>query len=364
MRVHVDSYATDGPGDVAGLERILSGLPTGEIARLALIAKTEGTATINDFSRELALSSAERTIERIGGAELLGASTLIFSTGSEGVLSPVVYVLASIDDDGGGGGDGGRLVIGGGRTRAMAADELVTATHTRLIAGAVDEAMTEAGLAPDRVALVFVKSPILSHRDAAATGDPAVIARAGSSGQSRGAAALGVALALGELSETEIEDTRIGADLHRHSNRTMSFSGTEVEVGEVLVLGNRPAAGGSTRVFSGPMADILDAGSLKDLFRTAGCRFDDAGEIASPELLRAVFLKAGVAPDGRVRGERTTVFHSDLDPDKHMRATASGVVGGILGSGRVFVSGGTEHQAPPGGGLCACIADVGSPDGR
>ena len=363
MRVHVDSYATDGPGDVAGLERILSELPTGDIARLALVAKTEGTATINDFSRELALSSAERTIERIGGTDLLGASTLIFSTGSEGVLSPVVYVLASIDDDDGD-GDRARLVIGGGRTRAMEAGELVTPTHARLVAGAVDEAMTEAGLAPDQVALVFVKSPILSHRDAAATGDPAVIARAGSSGQSRGAAALGVALALGELSETEIEDTRIGADLHRHSNRTMSFSGTEVEVGEVLVLGNRPGAGGSTQVFSGPMADILDAGSLRGLFRTAGCRFDGAGEIASPELLRAVFLKAGVAPDGRVRGERTTVFHSDLDPDKHMRATASGVIGGILGTGRVFVSGGTEHQAPPGGGLCACIADVGSPNGR
>ena len=361
MRVHVDAYATEGPGDVAGLERILSGLPTGDIARLALVAKTEGTATINDFSRELALSSAERTIERIGGAELLDASTLIFSTGSEGVLSPVVYVLAAIDDDSG--GDEERLVIGGGRTRAMAASELVTPTHTRLIADAVREAMAEAGLAPDRVALVFVKSPILSHRDAAATGDPAVIARAGSSGQSRGAAALGVALALGELNDAEIDDTRIGVDLDRHSGRAMSFSGTEVEVGEVLVLGNRPGAGGSTRVYSGPMADILDARSLKHLFRRAGCGLDEAGEVVSPERLRAVFVKAGVAPDGRVRGERTTVFHSDLDPDKHMRATASGMIGGILGTGRVFVSGGTEHQAPPGGGLCACIADAGAADG-
>ena len=302
MRVHVDAYATEGPGDAAGLDRILSGLPVGDIARLALVAKTEGTATINDFSRELALSAAAQTIDCIGGRDLLDNSTLIFSTGSEGVLSPVVYVLAAIDDDSG--GDGERLAIGGGRTRAMRADELVTPTHTRLIAGAVGEAMTEAGLAPDQVALVFVKSPILSHRDAAATGDPEVIARAGSSGQSRGAAALGVALALGELAEAEIEDTRIGVDLHRHSSRTMSFSGTEVEMGEVLVLGNRPGAGGSFKVFSGPMADILDARSLKSLFRTAGCRLDDAGEIASPERLRAVFVE-GRRRAGRAGARRT-----------------------------------------------------------
>ena len=75
-----------------------------------------------------------------------------------------------------------------------------------------------------------------------------------------------------------------------------------------------------------------------------------------------MFLKAGVAPDGRVRGERTTVFHSDLDPDKHMRATASGVIGGILGTGRVFVSGGTEHQAPPGGGVVRVYRRRGKPE--
>ena len=360
MRVHVESCATDSPGDTDGLERILSGLPVGNITRLALVAKTEGTATINDFSRELALSASAQKIIGIGGRDLLERSTLIFSTGSEGVLSPMIYVLAAIADDSG--GDREHLVIGGGRTRMMEAGELVTPTHVRLIAKAVDEAMTEAGLTQDQVALVFVKSPILSHRDAAETGDPMIINRAGSSGQSRGAAALGVALALGELTETDIDAIRIGTDLQHHSSRAMCFSGTEVETGEVLVLGNRPGAGGSTSIYSGSMADILDARSLRQLFQRAGCQMDAVGEIASRERLSAVFVKAGMAPDGHLRGNRTTVFHSDLDPDKHMRATASGVIGGILGTGRVFVSGGAEHQAPPGGGLCACIAVTGDGD--
>ena len=88
---------------------------------------------------------------------------------------------------------------------------------------------------------------------------------------------------------------------------------------------------------------------------------DEIGELVGKEIPQAVLLKAGIAPDGRVRGERTTVYQSELDPDKHMRASASGVVGSLLGTGRIFVSGGTEHQAPPGGGICACIVDTKSP---
>lgn len=360
MTVVVDSYATDRPDDVDGLVQFLDRLPVENVRRLALIGKTEGTATINDFSRELALGAAEDSIRVAGGEELLDRSTLIFSTGCEGILSPCVYVLAVLDDGDGTNHDQTRLAMGGGRTRTMAPGELVTPHHVRLVAGAVEAAMTEAGLSAEQVALVFVKSPILTHRDAAATGDADVMARAGSSGRSRGAAALGVALALGEIDENEIDNLRIGTDFHRHAGRAMTFSGTEVDFGEVLVLGNRPGAGGEAMVFQTALSDILDSRALKALFQDAGCGLDDAGELTGTGKLQAVFLKAGVAPDGRVRGERTTVFQSEVDPDKHMRAAASGLIGGLLGTGRVFVSGGTEHQAPPGGGLCACIADVAS----
>lgn len=358
MRVVVESYPTDRPDDVAGLERVVDGLPLARVTRLALVAKTEGTATINDFSRELALGAAEGVIRARGGDALLDRSTLIFSTGSEGVLSPCVYVLATIDDEAASTAGKPRLAMGGARTRPMATEELVTPTHAGLIAEATEAALAEAGLSADQVTLVFVKSPILTHQAAADTGDDAVIARAGSSGRSRGASALGVAAALGEIDREAVQRVRIGADLDVHAKRAMTFSGTEVDFGEVLVLGNRPGADGDAMIFSSGMADILDARALRSLFRQAGCGLDDAGELTGGERLRAVFLKTGVSPDGHVRGERTTVFQSELDPDKHMRAAASGLIGGLLGTGRVFVSGGTEHQAPPGGGLCACIADV------
>ena len=62
MRTIVDAYPTKNPGDVDGLHKFLKTLPPGKVKRLALIGKTEGTATINDFSRQLAVNAAENTI--------------------------------------------------------------------------------------------------------------------------------------------------------------------------------------------------------------------------------------------------------------------------------------------------------------
>ena len=355
MSVIVDCYPTDRPNDVAGLERFLGNLPLDQIERLALLGKTEGTATINDFSRELAVGAAETTIIKFGGVELLSRSTLIFSTGCEGIISPSVYVLATLKDEEISAGGSLQLAMGGAQTRIMVAEELATDIQVGLVATAVELALKEASLRPDQASLVLVKSPILTPNEAALTADPAVIARAGISGLSRGAAALGVAVALGDLEIETLEDINIGKDFHQYATRAMTFSGTEVKHCEILVLGNRQGANGTSRIYSRQLNDILDTRSLKALFCEAGCNLDEIGELAGKEILQAVMLKVGIAPDGHVRGERTTVYQSEVDADKHMRASASGVIGSLLGTGRIFVSGGTEHQAPPGGGICACI---------
>ena len=360
MQTIVDAYPTTNPGDAYGLQKFLETLPPGKVKRLALIGKTEGTATINDFSRQVAVNAAEKAIKAFGGETLLERSTIIFSTGCEGVLSPCVYVFSVIDNDDVSSGASERplLSMGGAQTRPIHPTELVTFEHVRLVSDAVRASMAEAGLSANQVELVFVKSPILTHQAAVRTGDDAVIARAGSSGQSRGAAALGVALGLGEIGTEAMRDVKIGADLDQFSSKCMSFSGTEVDVGEVLVLGNRPGQTGEFRVHSTLIEDILDLRSIKKMLLKAGCSLDEFGELEKTDLLTANFLKAGVDPSGLVRGNRTTIFQSELDPDKHMRAAASGLIGGLLGTGQLFVSGGAEHQAMPGGGLFACITKV------
>ena len=47
---------------------------------------------------------------------------------------------------------------------------------------------------------------------------------------------------------------------------------------------------------------------------------------------------------------------TDINAQRHIRGAVAGLVAGVIGDGRIFVSGGAEHQGPDGGGLIAVIA--------
>ena len=69
--------------------------------------------------------------------------------------------------------------------------------------------------------------------------------------------------------------------------------------------------------------------------------------------------KAEASPDGAVRGFRHTMLDdTDISSTRHARAAVGGLIGGLAGTGAVYVSGGAEHQGPPGGGPVAAIARV------
>jgi cyanuric acid amidohydrolase len=48
---------------------------------------------------------------------------------------------------------------------------------------------------------------------------------------------------------------------------------------------------------------------------------------------------------------------TDINAQRHIRGAIAGLVAGVLGDTRIFVSGGAEHQGPDGGGLIAVIAE-------
>jgi cyanuric acid amidohydrolase len=346
MSVRVIPYDTAHPGDVSELARELERLDPQRVRRLALLVKTEGNSDVNDYSREYAMQSAALAIERRGGPRLLERSTFLFSTGCEGAMTPFGYLFVDVDEPAAKPSRARALAMGCARSRALAPEEIGTPLHAEITADTVAGAMADARVSAADVGLVIVKTPVMSH-----AGRGKRIA----SGYSKAVGALGAGLALGEVERGRIVQEAFDTDHSLHARRAMVFSGAELDSVEILLLANRPGASGDLAIFTGALRDVLDAQGLRDMYASAGCRTGADGQLADASRVVATMVKAGIAPDGRVRGHRTTMKTSHIDMDKHVRAAVSGIVGSILGSTRSFISANTVHQAPPGGGLCACI---------
>jgi cyanuric acid amidohydrolase len=353
VTVHVLPYDTAHPGDVGDFRAKLAQFAPAAIRRLALLVKTEGNSDVNDFSREYALQSALIEIERHGGKALLERSTFLFSTGCEGAMTPFGILFADIEaPDAKPSLRGSALAIGCARSRSLTPEEIGTPAHADITADTVRAAMADAGVDAADVALVIVKTPVKSFLPAA---PGAVRNKRITSGYSKAVGALGAGVALGEVDRARIVQEAFDSDHSLHARRAMVFSGAELDCVEILLLANRPGGAGPLSVHTGYLRDVLDGKGLRDMFAAAGCALDADGQVADPQRVVATMIKSGVAPDGRLRGLRTVMKSSHIDMDKHVRATMSGVVGSILGSARVFISANTVHQAPAGGGLCACI---------
>ena len=348
MTVEVVAYDTAHPGDVAELARALERFDPARIRRLALLVKTEGNSDVNDFSREYAMQSASLALEKRGGKRLLERSTFLFSTGCEGAMTPFGYLFVDFDDPEAKPARERALAIGCARSRSLAAEEIGTPLHADLAAETAQQAMADAGVKPADVGLVIVKTPVMSFI-------PSKKPKRISSGYSKAVGALGAGMALGEVDRRQIVQEAFDTDHSLHARRAMVFSGSELDCVEIMLLANKAGAAGALSVHTGYLKDVLDAKGLRDMYRAAGCRLDGDGQVADPERIVATMVKAGVAPDGKVRGARTTIKSSHIDMDKHVRAAMSGILGSITGSTRAFISANTVHQAPPGGGLCACI---------
>lgn len=356
MSVHVIAYDTANPGDTSDLLRNLARFEPGRIRRLALLVKTEGNSDVNDFSREFGMLSAQQALSRWGGEGLLDRATFLFSTGCEGAMTPFGYLFVDYEEGAGLVPSSTKaLAIGCARSRSLSGEEIGTPAHADIVAETVRKAMQDAGVGSNDVALVIVKTPVMSHIPATET---AKNNKRITSGYSKAVGALGAGVALGEVERSRIVQDAFNTDLELHSRRAMVFSGSELDCVEIMLLANRPGAAGDLYIQTGQLSDLLDAHGIKAMLHSAGCRFDPEGRLIDPDRVVAMLVKGGIAPDGRVRGCRTTIKTSHLDMDKHVRATLSGVVGSIMGSCRAFISANTVHQAPPGGGLCACIVQT------
>ncbi|MBX9752767.1 MAG: ring-opening amidohydrolase [Roseococcus sp.] len=347
------------PGDVSAIAALFDEGALAPTEVVAILGKTEGNGCVNDFTRAYAVSALAAMLGARMGAtpdSVMARVALVMSGGTEGGLSPHFLVLAVREAAA---PATGALAIGVGFTPDFAPEEIGRMAQLRATAQAVRDAIADGGIT--EVHYVQVKCPLLTSAkvaDAAARGQSVATHETyPSMGLSRGAAALGVALALGEIPEAALSDAVIGADWSLHSGRASCSAGVELERCEVIVLGNSPAWAGDLVIGHDVMADALDFGAVQRALASVG--LGATGQLDSTQRARlvAVLAKAEPATTGSIRGLRHIMNDdSDINATRHARALVGGVIAAAVGRTDLFVSGGAEHQGPDGGGPIAVIA--------
>ena len=359
---------TRGPGDVSGLINLID---TGKIAAtsiLAILGKTEGNGGVNDFTREFAVSALSAALApRLGltSHQVEQKIAFVMSGGTEGVLSPhiTVFTRTTVDTGARKTISGKRLSIGIAQTRDFLPEELGRRAQIDETASAVRAAMADAGIdvAAD-VHFVQIKCPLLTSERveaAQARGQATATTSAyGSMAYSRGASALGVARALGEI-KGDIHDAQVLKDWGLFSSVASTSAGIELMHNVVIVLGNSDVSASPFVIGHGVMRDAIDAAAVIEALRSVGLGFTDISDPAMRDRLVNIFAKAEASPDGTVRGFRHIMLEdTDISATRHARAAVGGLIAGLAGTSAVYVSGGAEHQGPPGGGPVAVIARV------
>jgi barbiturase len=348
--------------DASGVEDLIK---TGKFTAdqvIAVIGKTEGNGGVNDFTRILADQAFRRVLMQHGKrseAEIHNVP-MVWSGGCDGVITPHATIFARNDKTGP--ASKSRLVIGTALSVELLPEDIGRPAMVQKVADAVKAAMKDAGITDPRdVHYVQTKTPLLtidSVRDAESRGQHLACEVHDSMGVSNGTTALGIAVALGEVSMPKAE--QICKDLDLYSSVASCSSGVELTQAQIVLLGNKPGAGGRYRIGHAVMRDALDIDGIYDSIRDAG--------IELPERPRAedlkgrvvnCFMKCEADRSGMLRGRRQIMLDdSDVHHHRHSKAAVGGVAAAAIGDPAVFVSVDAMHQGPHGGGPVIAIVEL------
>ncbi len=362
QQVDVHRIPCSGPGDLSGVQALLDQGVLRATDIVAVMGKTEGNGCVNDFTRDFAATAWCHFLAPhldCTPAEVAQQVALVMSGGTEGVLSPHFTVFARRWVPAPAAPPGKRLVVGIAHTRDFLPEEIGGAAQIDCTAAAVQEAMQDAGIADAAdVHFVQIKCPLLTAAKVSAAlgrgATPITHDSYESMGYSRGASALGVAAALGEVARDAITHASVLADWSLYSACASASAGIELEGNVVIVLGEAEGAASPYRIAHTVMQDAIDGDSVRQMLQGAL----DSNEAVTQRLVN-LLAKAEASPNGAVRGARHTMLNdSDINATRHARAVVGGVLASVVGHTALYVSGGAEHQGPAGGGPVAAILRV------
>ncbi|MER6951697.1 ring-opening amidohydrolase [Nonomuraea sp. NPDC000554] len=365
--VEVRKIPIESVTDASGLERLIDDGVIEARRVLAVIGKTEGNGGVNDYTRILA-DRAFREVLASRGHPAPGTVPLVWSGGTDGVLSPHATVFATVDPSLAPATDEPRVSVGVAMSDVILPEDIGRPAMVEKVAAGVGEAMKAAGIDDPRdVHYVQTKTPLLTLAtitDARSRGKDTAIEETGPSMDlSNSTTALGVAVALGEIAMPRAE--QIHKDLSLYSSVASCSSGVELDRAQIVLVGNVRGIGGRYRIGHSVMRDALDADGIWEAIRDSGLPLPDRPHPSDlGDRLVNVFMKCEADPSGRVRGRRTIMLDdSDVHWHRQIKATVGGVAAAVTGDPAVFVSVAAVHQGPSGGGPVAAIADLAERNG-
>ncbi len=371
VEIFVSPSAT--PADTSNLQTLADAGKIRPDTLVALVGKTEGTGFHDDWGRvwaDVALRSWTARLLGVPVDDVAKHVIFVLSGGCPGVITPHIAAVTrewvEIDAP----AREKRLVVGRAGSDAIVPEEVGRMGMMRKVATATHEAMKDAGLTdPKDVHLVMVKVPgltVASIRDAESRGQTVVshdltFGPEGAGSYANDAAALGVAMALGEVPESSLSDDVVRRDWDLYSEVAMTSSGGEKRHGEVVVFGNSTASASPLVIGHAVTKDFIDAQGVRNALRSAGVRFKDGlPDEADLGRLVHVFAKSVIPGSDQVRGQRITLL-DDADAYQIGKALGGMLVASVTGRTTNYVSGGerNSHQGPPGGNIVAAVVRLG-----
>ncbi len=333
---------------------------------IAVIGKTEGNGGVNDYTRILADRAFRDVLTAKGTrtAQQVKQIPIVWSGGTDGVISPHATIFATLPVDQAIATDEPRLTVGFAMSERLLPEDIGRTAMITKVAAAVREAMERAGITdPADVHYVQTKTPLLTIHtisDAKSRGQSVWTENTHESMDlSNGCTALGIAVALGEIEMPSDADVLHNRALY--SAVASCSSGVELDQAQVVVAGNARGVGGRYRIGHSVMADALDTDGIWAAIRDAGLELPERPRTSDLDgRLVNVFLKCEASQDGQVRGRRNAMLDdSDVHWHRQIKACVGGVASSVTGDPAVFVSVSAAHQGPDGGGPVAAIVDLG-----
>jgi barbiturase len=333
---------------------------------IAVIGKTEGNGGVNDYTRIIADRAFREVLADKGSrsAEEVKQIPIVWSGGTDGVISPHATIFATVSADQAPVTDEPRLTVGFAMSEVLLPEDIGRVEMVSKVADAVKEAMERAGITDVAdVHYVQTKTPLLTiHtiKDAKSRGKTVWTEHTHESMDlSNGCTALGIAVALGEIEMPTNE--QVMHDRSLYSSVASCSSGVELDQAQVVVVGNARGVGGRYRIGHSVMTDALDQDGIWNSIREAGLDLPERPHAKDLQgRLVNVFLKCEVSQDGNVHGRRNAMLDdSDVHWHRQIKSCVGGVTAAVTGDPAVFVSVSAAHQGPDGGGPVAAIVDLG-----